>query len=88
MSGVAFPTARVASICILLHLFVPDNVRRTVDVLKLSNLKGVGGDPLVPGLPIDIEAAPFSVQGGLRVHVGLVDKYAHASLLSGILFPS
>ena len=59
---------------------------RVVAVLKLSYLSSVGGDPLVPGLLIDLECASFWVQGGLRVHLGLVYKDAPASQLGGILF--
>jgi len=86
--GVAICSAHVFSFCFVLHLFVPWNVRRAADVLKLPNLPAVGGDPKVPGLLDHLEAKSFGVWRGLRVHVGLVDNYVLAAFSRGIMFPS
>jgi len=88
LSGVAVPAARVLSLSIYLHLFIACIVWRAIDVLKFCYLASVDVDPLVPGLLVNLECASFWVQGGLRVHVGLVDENALASLLEEIMFPS
>ena len=88
MSGVAFSDACVFSLSFHLHLFVACIVRGAADILNMSYPSGVGGNPLVPGLLVDLESASFWVQGGLRARVRLVNEDAPASLLGGILFPS
>jgi hypothetical protein len=56
---VAVPADRVFSLSFHLHFFVACIVRRVTDILKFSYLSGVGGNPLVPGLLVDLESAPF-----------------------------
>jgi hypothetical protein len=87
MSGVAFSDACVFSLSFHLHLFVACIVRRADDILKMSYMSGVCGNPLIPGLMVDLESASFWVQGGLRVHVKLVNENSPASMLGGIPFP-
>jgi hypothetical protein len=81
------PAVRVFSLSFRIHLFVACIVSRVVDILNLSDLSGVGGNPLVLGLLVGLESVSFRVHGGLRVHVGLVDEDAQRPCLEGSCFP-